>query len=263
MVSLPLMASSPMLSRPTLGSSMPSTADTSALPITANCSRFSAAESTLAPRSSTVVKRPAAFGITAAIAGRSIPSSVLSKTLATAISAPVLPADTQAWASAGSPSRPGRSCWIATRIDESRLRRRATSIGSSIVTTSLAATTRQRGKAAAAVNASGLPTSTNSALGCLSRKARQAGSVTDGPWSPPMQSTARRTGSGSAGRGAWVIETSVRTDAVQKRPNPALRGTQAGLADSSVCTAPARRSKLRPRRPCSSAPCGHGRNRWG
>ena len=41
--------------------------------------------------------------------------------------------------------------------------------------------------------ASGKPTRINSASGCDSRNARQAGSVTTGPWSPPMQSTATVT----------------------------------------------------------------------
>jgi hypothetical protein len=41
--------------QPTVGSFLPSTAPTRALPITANCSRFSALQSTLAPRSRTVV----------------------------------------------------------------------------------------------------------------------------------------------------------------------------------------------------------------
>ena len=60
------------------GSSLPSTAPTRALPITANCSRCSAVQSTLAPRSSTVVKPSRSLGITVAIAGRSMPSTVFS-----------------------------------------------------------------------------------------------------------------------------------------------------------------------------------------
>ena len=79
MTSLPLIASSPILSRPTEGLSSPLRTDTSAAPITANCSRFSALQSTLAPISSTVVARPRALGICPAMAGRSIPSSVLSR----------------------------------------------------------------------------------------------------------------------------------------------------------------------------------------
>src|SRR5574343_446075 len=82
---------------------------------------------------------------------------------------------------------------MATRMDESFLRRNATSTESSMVTTSLAGTIVARAQSLAGAKASGKPTSSSSASGCLSRKARQAGRVTDGPWSPPMQSTARRT----------------------------------------------------------------------
>ncbi len=76
--SLPLIASSPMLSRPTVGSSLPKIAATRALPITANWSRCSALQSTLAPRSSTVVKPSCSLGSSVAIAGRSMPSTVFS-----------------------------------------------------------------------------------------------------------------------------------------------------------------------------------------
>ena len=85
---------------------------------------------------------------------------------------------------------------MATRIDESRLRRSATSMVSSIVTTSLASTMRQRGQLAAADSVPGKPTNNNSARGWVAKKAFAAGSVTAGPWSPPMQSTAKRITSG-------------------------------------------------------------------
>ena len=85
------------------------------------------------------------------------------------------------------------SCSIATRIDESRFLRSAVSTVSSIVTTWLAVISVQRGQSVAGASAPGLPTSSSSASGWLSRNALQAGNVTDGPWSPPMQSTARRT----------------------------------------------------------------------
>ncbi|MNR32240.1 hypothetical protein D3C85_1498050 [compost metagenome] len=78
MMSLPLMASSPILSRPTEALEFSSSTDTSAVPMKANCSRCSAVQSTLAPRSSTVVARPRLLGSWAAIAGRSMPSRVLS-----------------------------------------------------------------------------------------------------------------------------------------------------------------------------------------
>ena len=62
-----------------MGSGLPSTAAASALPMTANCSRFAGVQSTLAPRSSTVVKPSRRFGIAKAIAGRSMPSGVFSR----------------------------------------------------------------------------------------------------------------------------------------------------------------------------------------
>ena len=64
-----------------------------ALPITANCTRFSVSHSTLAPRSS-ITLSPRRVGNSAAIAGRSIPGSVFNTIFAIAISAPVLPAET-------------------------------------------------------------------------------------------------------------------------------------------------------------------------
>ena len=162
MTSLPLIASSPMLSRPTVGDSLPLIATTRAEPMTANCNRCSALQSTLAPRSSMVVAPPVTLGIWPAIAGRSMPSSVLSTKRAIAISAPVLPAETAAWAA------PSLTWLIATRIDESRLRRSATSSGSSIVTTSLAAMTWMRVwsiEAGSLARASGRPTSSRWASG--------------------------------------------------------------------------------------------------
>ncbi len=59
MVSLPLMASSPILSKPTLGSAHPGCrADTKAAPMTANCSKCSGWQSTWPPKSKTVVAPP-------------------------------------------------------------------------------------------------------------------------------------------------------------------------------------------------------------
>ncbi|MDT4870369.1 hypothetical protein FQZ97_1054450 [compost metagenome] len=62
MISLPLMISPPTLSSPTVGSGRPVIATTKAEPMTANCNRCSAVQSTLAPRSSTVVAPPRALG---------------------------------------------------------------------------------------------------------------------------------------------------------------------------------------------------------
>jgi hypothetical protein len=74
-----------------------------------------------------------------------------------------------------------------------------------MLTTSLAGTSWQRGQAAAGASASGRPTNSSSASGCFAKKAWQAGKVIEGPWSPPMQSTARRTTVGARESGE-VIE---------------------------------------------------------
>src|SRR6266481_6715394 len=73
------------------------------------------------------------------IAGRSMPGSILRTKRDTAISAPVLPALTQACAS------PFLTSSTATRTDESFLLRSASAGDSSISTTSLAWCTRRRG----------------------------------------------------------------------------------------------------------------------
>ena len=75
---------------------------------------------------------PLRVGSCDAIAGRSMPGSVFSTKRAIAISAPVLPAETQACAA------PSLTRLIATRIDESFFLRSASAGGSSIATTSLA-----------------------------------------------------------------------------------------------------------------------------
>jgi 1-acyl-sn-glycerol-3-phosphate acyltransferase len=97
--------------------------------------------------------------------------------------APVLPAETAACAI------PSRTCSMATRIDESFFLRKATSKASSISTTSLANTLVTRGWEKSA-KACGKPTNTKWASACEARNLRQAGRVTGGPKSPPIQSTA-------------------------------------------------------------------------
>ena len=72
----------------------------------------------LAPTSSRIV-RPRLFGSTTAMAGRSTPGSTPIVNMAMAMAAPVFPAEMNADAS------PSRTSEAATRIDESRLRRRA------------------------------------------------------------------------------------------------------------------------------------------
>ena len=97
MVSWPLTSSVPMLSSPTVGLVTPSTARANTSPMTANWTRLSASHSLLAPRSRNTASLRR-VGISEAIAGRSMPGRVLSTNLASAMSAPVLPADTAALA---------------------------------------------------------------------------------------------------------------------------------------------------------------------
>ena len=100
-----------------------------ALPITANCTRFSVSHSTLAPRSS-ITLSPRRVGNSAAIAGRSIPGSVFSTIFAIAISAPVLPAETTQSA------LPSATASIASRMLDRRPERNATDGLASASTTS-------------------------------------------------------------------------------------------------------------------------------
>ena len=137
-----------------------------------------------------VVRPPFWFGMTPAIAGRSIPSSVFRTKRAIAISAPVLPALTQTSA------LPSLTRLIATRIDEFRLPRSATITGSCISTTSSACTisTDDGSRAgSAAFSSDSRPTSSSAASFWCSRNASDAETVTGMPWSPPMQSMAMRT----------------------------------------------------------------------
>src|SRR5690348_11926330 len=119
-----------------------------------------------------------------------MPGSVFRTNLAVPISAPVLPADTQAWA------RPAFTRSMATRMEECFLVRIAVRTSSLLPTTSVAATTVRRdlwgecARASSRSRGSFKPTSRSSASGFDSRKSRQAGTVTGGPWSPPIASTA-------------------------------------------------------------------------
>ena len=116
-----------------------------------------------------------------AIAGRSMPGRVFSTNLAIAISAPVFPAETQACAA------PALTRLIATRIDESFLRRSASAGGSSMSTTSLAGCTTTRSRSAAGARcsafsmASGRPTRITRVSDVDSRNCSDAGTVTAGP----------------------------------------------------------------------------------
>ena len=130
------------------------------------------------------------LGSTVAMAGRSMPGSVFSTNREIAISAPVLPALTQAWAA------PDFTRLTATRMDESFLKRKACAGGSSMPTTSVAGRICRRGPVLAPAarrapsSASRGPTRIMTVSGRLRWNASAAGTVTRGPWSPPMQSTA-------------------------------------------------------------------------
>ena len=103
------------------------------------------------------------------------------------MSAPVLPAETATCAA------PCCTWATATRMVESFLRRSATSMGSSMATTSVAATHCTRGCWASgpcAAATCGGATSSSRACGCCCKKVWQAGRVTVAPASPPMTSTA-------------------------------------------------------------------------
>ena len=126
-----------MLSNPTLGRLMSSTALTSSEPITANSNRWREVDSTLAPRSRTCVW-PFSVGRAEMMAGRSIPGRVFSTNRAIAISAPVLPALTHASAV------PSRTRSSTTRMDESRFDRRTWEGESSISTLCEACRTEMR-----------------------------------------------------------------------------------------------------------------------
>src|SRR5258706_8820317 len=210
-----------MLSRPTVGRSISSTAETSALPMIANCNSCSGVQSTLAPRSSARVT-PLRVGNCEAIAGRSMPGRVLSTKREIAISAPVLPADTQACAT------PSFTRSTATRIDESFLRRRASAGGSCISTTSVVArmlgSSKECWRAVSSTRwmASLPPTRMTCASGVASRNRNDAATVTGGPWSPPIASTAIVTGIGS-------MRTRQRPSAKKARRWPPGSGLDVGL----------------------------------
>ncbi|KAG1227222.1 hypothetical protein G6F68_019623 [Rhizopus microsporus] len=123
-------------------------------------------------------------------------------------------------------------------MEESFLRRRATSTGSSMATTSEAATISIRSRAtprcseSAASIASGSPTSNSRVSGNCRANSIAAGIVTGRPKSPPIQSMAMRITGARYQRSAELVR-------VRVRPGGLIR------------------------RPWSSGPCGHGKSRWG
>ena len=193
-----------MLSRPTVGSSLPSTAATSALPITANCSRCSAravdvgaevehgGEAVALVRHHGRDRRPvdAVDGLQHVARHRHQRAGVAGRD-----------------AGLGGDGR--SACGLdlarsATRSDESFLRRSA-DLDRVVHLDDFArrdaraarpaarpAPARRRGRRAPARPAD-------------ARRERRGtpASVTDGPWSPPMQSTARRIGEAGRSRPPW------------------------------------------------------------
>ena len=115
-----------MESRPTRGSLILSTLRAYISPITANCSRLCALQSTFAPTSSSTHGFPVELGIGVASAGLSTPGSVPSTILAVAMAAPVLPAVTNP------ATLRSRTSFSPTRIELSFLVRTACTAFSSI-----------------------------------------------------------------------------------------------------------------------------------
>ncbi len=181
------MSSSPMFRRPTVGRALPVKTEQSAAPMTANWRKCSAVQSTFAPKSNMIeppsecMPLPAGEGITDAIAGRSMPGKVLSTNREVAMSAPVLPALTQASAS------PFFTASKAKRSVDCFLFLSASAGDSSMPTTSVATTrvTRFATEAGRYLSANerddSSPTSTTCASGRVERKLAAAGSVTAAP----------------------------------------------------------------------------------
>ena len=188
---------------------MPSTAATSALPITANWTSCSGVQLTLAPRSSTVVDARRA----SAAAPRSPDGRCRAASSARSARSPsarrCCRRETQACATSS------LTRLIATRIDESFFLRSASAGGSCIATTSLAGVQRQRDRAPASVEparappraASSSPTSDHPRVRRSSRNRSAAGTRDRGTVVAPHRvdgyrdGIARSAGSGVAARG--------------------------------------------------------------
>ena len=186
--SSPFIRSEPTFSRPIVGAGRPSTTRANASPITANSTRLRLSQATLAPRSS-ITTSPRADGLIAAIAGRSIPGMVLTTILASASSAPELPADTTPCASCRATAS------IATRMEESRSRNAAVPF-ISLVMTAVACRTVQTARAASDRASSGSssassPINRNRAAGWRSAARASPPTTISGAPSPPIASTAR------------------------------------------------------------------------
>ena len=119
--------------------------------------------------------------------------------------------------------------------------------GSSMATTSVAGTMVARSWENDC-RLSARPTSSRRASGWWSRNWRHAASVTRGPWSPPMQSTASVIMGDLSGR--------------PEGPRNEYDGQNKGPRYRVCSNGPLDGVKVR-LQTCSSAPDGHGRNRWG
>ena len=136
---------------------------------------------------------PLSVGQSAAIAGRSMPGSILRLNFAIAISAPVLPADTATSAS------PFLTASMASHIDDFQRPLRSAWLGlSSIRTATSVCTSRQarlepRMGGEQRVDPGLVAEQDELAVGMLRQRQAAPGTTTEGPWSPPMASSAMRT----------------------------------------------------------------------
>ncbi len=179
-----------------LGAVRPSTVRANMSPMTANCTRLRASHCTLAPRSS-ITTSPRAEGPIAAIAGRSMPGSVFSTILASAIRAPVFPAETTPAAS------PAETASIASRIEACRMRSAAVGFMSLAITSGASRTVQAAaafGCSRAAARGGPRRRSPGSgARGCRSAATASPAMTMSGARSPPIASTARENGTSGVG----------------------------------------------------------------
>ena len=139
------------------------------------------------------MQEPLSVGHSAAIAGRSMPGSIRRLNLAIAISAPVLPADTATSAS------PFLTASMASHIDDFQRPLRSAWLGlSSMRTATSVCTSRQASLSCGCAASSGSilawsPNRMKLASGCCASARAAPGTTTEGPWSPPMASSAMRT----------------------------------------------------------------------
>ena len=184
----------------------------------------------------------------------------------------MLPAETQAWAAGASPL----SCAIATRIDESRFLRNATSTVSSIVTTSVAMTSLQRGQAARRLERGGAADEQQFGLRVVveesaagrqgRRRAVVAAHAVDGDADRGAERRGgdgdRRLGQGGRSRGrshALADDRSREASTLRSAVGGADGASDADCEDDARAP-PSRRLR---RRPWSSGPCGRDRSRSG